>query len=314
MSEIFEWRFAGRGITALAALAAGLAQTRADSVFLAPVADTTLIETVPDNNMGAQLYVNAGTTQNYTRNRGLFKFDLAGQVPPGSRVTSVTVTFEVVHEPKDGYASASFDLHRVLRAWGEGDQVSADPHSPGLGAPATAGEATWNHRFALTTNTWAAPGAAATNDYVAVPSAEQAIYDLSNSPYTFGPEAGLTADAQLWLDHPETNFGWLLKCADETFNFTARRFGSREDPDNAPILEVDYDPPLRITQAGISGGKLTLQFTALPGQSYAVEFSDTLRTGSWSTLTNLTGSAAGTNVVVVAPTGGAPKFFRLRTP
>jgi len=51
---------------------------QADSAVLTSVADTTLIETAPDYNLGGALIVNAGTTQNFTRNRGLFRFDPTG--------------------------------------------------------------------------------------------------------------------------------------------------------------------------------------------------------------------------------------------
>src|SRR5438094_242084 len=137
----------------------------AESIVLTPVADTTLIETAPDNNLGGALIVNAGTTQNYTRNRGLFRFEVAGLIPRGSRITKVDFVLEVTGEPKDGFSPSSFGLHRVLKPWGEGDKRSPEPAHPGQGAPATTNEATWNFRFAFTPNSWTIPGGAATNDY-----------------------------------------------------------------------------------------------------------------------------------------------------
>src|SRR5437870_9689589 len=125
---------------------------RADTVVLASVADTTLIESAPDNNLGGALIVNAGTTQTAlppNRNRGLFRFDPTSQISRGSRITRVDFVVEVTGQPKDGFAPSSFGLHRVLKCWGEGTKAPPDPSHPGLGAPATAGEATWNSRFAL---------------------------------------------------------------------------------------------------------------------------------------------------------------------
>src|SRR6476660_1094129 len=119
---------------------------RADTAVLTASADTTLIETAPDNNLGGAPIVNSGTTQNFTRNRGLFRFDFTGQIPPGSHITRVDFIVEVTGQPKDDFTPSSFGLHRVLRAWGEGDKVSPDPSHPGQGAPATAGEATWLDR------------------------------------------------------------------------------------------------------------------------------------------------------------------------
>src|SRR5437870_4713512 len=60
----------------------------AASTNLFPVADTTLSENYPSNNFGGMAFVNSGTTQNSNYNRALFKFDIAGVVPGGSRITS----------------------------------------------------------------------------------------------------------------------------------------------------------------------------------------------------------------------------------
>ena len=127
---------------------------RADTVTLRPVADTTLIETAPNNNLGGQPFANSGTTQNFTKNRALFRFDVSA-IPTGAQVDSVSLAFEVTRQPVDGYAPADFGLHRMLVSWGEGAQTTANPGSPGQGAPASPGEATWLARFAQTGPNWA---------------------------------------------------------------------------------------------------------------------------------------------------------------
>jgi hypothetical protein len=134
-----------------------LLAARAEVVVLTPVADTTLVEAAPTNNLGGMPFVNAGTTQTFTRNRGLFRFDLDGQVPPGASVTRAEFSVEVVGKPRDGFAPAPFGLHRLLQSWGEGDKSAADPGLPGLGAAATIGEATWAHRFASREDAGRAP-------------------------------------------------------------------------------------------------------------------------------------------------------------
>src|SRR5436190_3400612 len=91
-----------------------LLRIRAESVILTPVADTTLIETEPGNNLGGAAIVNSGTTQNFTRNRGLFRFDISGQIPLGSRITKVDFVVEVTGQPKEEQWSSSFGLHRLL--------------------------------------------------------------------------------------------------------------------------------------------------------------------------------------------------------
>ena len=287
---------------------------RADTVILTSVADTTLIETEPDNNLGGALIVNAGTTQNFTLNHGLFRFDLTSQIPRGSLITRVDFVVVVTGEPKDGFSPSSFGLHRVLKRWGEGDKASPDPLHPGLGAPATAGEATWNHRFAFTTNTWTIPGGAATNDYVSEVSSEATVYRTGDSPYTFVSTAALVADVQAWVDDPATNFGWMLICEAEAFNFTARRFASHEDAGHEPQIEVDYLPP-RIDQVQRAGGQLNFSFTARAGQAYAIEFRDAFSAGdAWSTLTNFAAQPASTNTTVFDSIANGQKFYRLRLP
>ena len=115
------------------------ARLKADSLTLLPTADTTLIEAAPDNNLGAQTYFNAGTTERLTRNRALLKFDLSS-IPARSILRSASLTLQVVHEPNNGFNSSEMELHRVLRPWGEGDKSATT--SPGLGAPAGTNEAT----------------------------------------------------------------------------------------------------------------------------------------------------------------------------
>ncbi|SRR5260221_4638586 len=65
---------------------------------------------------------------------------------------------------------------------------------------------------------------------------------ISQSPYQFESTLDTMADLQLWLDHPGTNFGWMLISQSEDTPFTARRFASREDPfGRGPTLTVDFD-------------------------------------------------------------------------
>ena len=300
-------------LTGALALGFYACQVRAEIVVLTSVADTTLIDTAPDNNLGGALIVNAGTTQNFTRNRGLFRFDFTGQIPPGSRITKADFVVEVTGQPKEQQASSSFGLHRVLKPWGEGDKTSPDPIHPGLGAPATSGEATWRHRLAFTTNTWTIPGGAATNDYVPELSAETFVYGLGDSPYTFVSTARLVADVQTWVDDPATNFGWMLICQSEEANFTARRFASREDAGRAPYLEIEYAP--RIDPPSIINGQFNFSFAVQSNQTYAVEFRPSLSPlNNWSTLTNFAAQPASTNLVVSDPITDGQRFYRLRLP
>jgi len=284
-----------------------------DSTNLAPIADTTLSENYPSNNFGGMAFFNSGTTQNLTRNRGLFKFEVAGNLPAGSRIKSANLVLTVTKLPADGYTFSDFGLHRLLRDWGEGNKVTP-PSIPnaGNGAPATTNEANWFYRFAFTTNIWSSPGAAATNDYVPDVSSGQTIYGLNDSPYTF-PSTPLTvADVQLWLDKPQTNFGWILVCAGEESGFTARRFGSRQDTNNAPQLNIEYVPPPSIDRVQCNGNQLNIFFTALAGESYIVEFRNSLGSGAWLTLATAGPFADTTTVVVIDPISQPARFYRVR--
>jgi len=292
-------------------------QVRAETVILTSVADTTLIGAAPENNNGGQTFVNAGVTQNYTTNRGLFRFDIGSQVPAGSKITHADLTLEVVRQPPpDDYKPSAFDLHRLLVSWGEGNKTnnsSVTSPSIGLGEPATDNEAKWNDRLAFTTNRWTIPGGAATNDYAPSVSASQFVYGVGDSPYTFGPTPAMIADVQMWLDHPDTNFGWLLKSDDEAVNWTACRFGSRENAQNTPLLTIEYEPQIDPVQ--LSDNRLILSFTAQAEQDYVVEFRESLSTlDAWSTLTNFAAWPASTNLVVSDPITNGQRFYRLRLP
>jgi hypothetical protein len=243
----------------------------------------------------------------------LFRFDIVPALPPEATIESATLTLVVTRQPNAGYVPGIFDLYRVLRPWGEGNQTAPEGHSPGLGGPARKDEATWNDRFALTTQRWARPGGEATNDYLATPSASQVIYDVGNSPYTFGPTLEMAADVQLWLRHPETNYGWILICEGESTPFTARRFGSREDTNNAPQLDIEYLLPPRIAQTQAEGGSFKFQFTAEPEQAYTVQYSDSLAPSRWVNLTNIAPASQPVIHIVETPLTGRQRFYRLDT-
>jgi hypothetical protein len=240
---------------------AGAQVAHSDTITFNAVADTTLLEASPDNNNGGQSFVNAGTTQNYGHNRGLFRFDLSS-IPAGATITGGSLTLQVVQQPRDGYNPATFGVFRMLTSWGEGNQVADDPASPGLGAPAAAGEATWNSRFALTPGgAWAAPGGAAGIDFVGVASSTVNVYGTGESPYIFSGEGTLLEDLQYWVQHPNANFGWMLMPLNAEDNFTARRFASHEDQDFGPQLVIDFTPvpePSVYTLAGLGLGALLI--------------------------------------------------------
>ena len=285
---------------------------RAETVTLFPVADATLIELWPSNSMGAGNWISSGTTQNGTSNRALIQFDVAAAVPAGATVTDVGLYVWVTRTPVDGNTDSVFSLRRMLRAWGEGANPTPST-SPGFGLPALAGDATWSHSF-WNTNGWTAPGGLEGTDYSDAISSSAGIAGVSSEPYFF-ESGGALGDVQFWLDHPESNFGWMLKTEDELSRFTARRFGSRElqDPAGSPQLVITYLPPVRIHTIHAASNQVTLSFNADIGYSYAVEvragFSET---NLWTLLTNLgLAFTSGPRTAIDLQTN-TQRFYRLR--
>lgn len=208
----------------------------AESVVLQPFADTTLIEISPDANMGGADFFNTGTAGNGYRNRALMLFDVASEVPVGAIIQSVTLTLDMVRQPPD-WQPAVLDLHRVNVSWGEGIQVPMDG-SPGLGAPAQPGEATWLSRF-NSGLAWGDPGGKAGVDYQANASSSTTVFGFGDS-VVFEGSAAMIADVQLWADHPDQNFGWMLKTADESLRKSARGFASHENGGGGPMLSIQF--------------------------------------------------------------------------
>jgi hypothetical protein len=260
-----------------------LSSAHAETIQLRPIADTALLEAFPSNNFGGQHWLNAGTTQTYMKNRGLLRFDIAGALPRDSRILSASMDVEVVGQPIDGYAIENFRLHRLLKDWGEGNKAG---NPPALGAPAGTNECNWTHRFAFTSEIWAAPGGSNGVDYASDYSVDTYIYDRLSSPYTFGPAAGMSADLQQWLDQPKTNFGWMIVAEHEEINFTARRFASREDLVLSPVLTIDFVLPPTLS-IGVSNRTILLQFIGEANQAYAIEHCGQPLSSSWLVLTNL---------------------------
>jgi hypothetical protein len=206
----------------------------AESAVLQAVADNTLYESATgalSNGAGPTMFAGRTSQPAESRRRALVAFDVAGAIPPGSRVTSAILTLSMSQTSPGDRTVA---LHLALASWGEGAS-DAGP-SGGGGAPATPNDATWIHRF-WESVFWSVPG----GDFVATPSATAPIGGVGM--YSWG-SAQMAADAQSWLDSPATSFGWLL-LGDESAVGSAKRFDTREhpDPSNRPTLTIEYSPP-----------------------------------------------------------------------
>jgi hypothetical protein len=196
------------------------------------------------NGAGEFLLVgSSGTNGGGRAMRSLIAFNLAGQVPAGATINSVTLTL-TVNTPLSANTN-TVRLHRVLADWGEGTSVA--PMGGGGGAPSTTGDATWTARI-FNTAQWTTPG----GDFAPAASATQPVN--TNTGNITITSAGLVADVQAWVSNPATNFGWILVAQDESG--PAVRFASRE-ASAAPSLVIDYT-------ASTGGGNTAPTITAQP--------------------------------------------------
>ena len=207
----------------------------ADTVTSPCTRDNTLYENATgsvSNGVGPTMFVGRNASASNFRRRGLVRFDVAGALPPGSTITGATLTLSMSQAATEG--NQLVELHRVLADWGEG--TSNAGAAGGAGTAATAGDATWLHRF-FNATMWTTPG----GDFDAVMSAFQSVGVAGVYAWS-GP--GVVADAQAWLAVPSSNFGWLL-LGNETIVQSVKRFDTREALAESarPKLELEFTPP-----------------------------------------------------------------------
>ena len=226
MRDLKRWVIAFVGLATLP-LAAQVAV--ATEVTIDPSKDNTLFqneEGAVSNGAGHHLFV--GNTENGTTRRALITFDIAANIPEGASINRVKLTLNMSGATE---GSAAVDLHRVLADWGEG---ASAPSGQQENAAAADGDATWIHTF-FSSSTWNSPG----GDFVEIPSASKEVEGPGSYSWT---TSELAADVQLWLDHPSSNFGWIVRGVEDS-NGSPKRFDSRENGEeaNRPVLEVHFD-------------------------------------------------------------------------
>jgi hypothetical protein len=219
----------------------GLAQI--SQLDIHPAADAAIYEggTLLANGSGAHLFV--GKTNHAEVRRSLIRFDIAGNLPRGSRVISAELQMTI---DRTAYFSAlDVGVHRLLSSWAEGP---SDPlGNEGGGAPAAAGDCTWLHR-SLPGSPWFAAG----GDFDGLPSS------VATTPSQLGPVVWpstprMVLDVQSWLEVAASNHGWML-LTDELQAGAARRFASRTNAAQAdrPRLRIRFLPPGSV--AAFAGG------------------------------------------------------------
>jgi hypothetical protein len=190
-------------------------------------------------------------------------------------------------------------LHRVLKEWGEGVQVSGT-----LGGAAANGEATWlapKHPSPA----WTAPGASGADDIVAAISSSVEINEFG--AYTFPSTPTLVQDVQGWITNPALNFGWLMKSDAENLQQSARRFTNRESGAGAPSLTITYTipaPELKILQFELRPAGMFLAWAGGTAP-YQIERAENIA-GPWTPVTGASNETQAT-----APADVPTAFYRV---
>ncbi len=213
---------------------------RADVVTLTSSKDNTLYEDAAGSlSNGSGEHCFTGKKNNGIIDRAVMAFDIAGNIPPGAVVNSVSLTLTLSRENSDAQV---ITMHRLLADWGEGASVAGG--GQGAGGPSAAGDATWIHTF-FSGSFWTTPG----GDFDPTISAMQTVD--AEGVYTWNSTPELVADVQAWLDNPASDFGWIL-IGDENAGGTDKRFDTRECDDTGgtdcaladrPQLMIDITVP-----------------------------------------------------------------------
>jgi len=233
---------------------------RAATITLPAVQDATLFGGA-DANSNTSLSdpgIFVGTDGATNPKRGLIEFNIAGNIPAGATITSVTMQLTVGQAAGTSgnggtLASATtISLFNESQAWGQPTNVAGSTSFMGMGhgKAAKTGDATWNDSFYSTTSptptptTWTTAG----GDW------SSSLTDLADATSTGSPAAvtwsstAMVTDVQNWLNNPSTNFGWLLKNSDETDATDYLAFwsaqGAAADSNSslAPALSITYTP------------------------------------------------------------------------
>lgn len=213
-------------------------QAKATTATLSALQDATIYQELTGsgaekgNGLGQFLF--AGNNAGNSKRRALLEFDVAGSIPAGSTINSVTLSL-FMDQTIAGAQTVS--LKKALESWTEGPTDPPDlgpTQNEGVGAAAAAGDVTFVHRT-FNTTTWGTLG----GTFAVGASASTSVGAVGSYSWT-----GMTADVQDWLDNPSTNFGWFL-LGNETAAITAKRFRSSENPSTLggqPLLTIDFTP------------------------------------------------------------------------
>ncbi len=214
----------------------GEASVQVATLALQAVKDNTLYEDASggtSNGAGAYLFV--GNSNRGVIRRAVVEFDVAAQVPEGATIIDAKLK---LHMSRTSSSAHPVSVHVLESEWGEG--ASNADRNEGSGAEAEEGDATWVHTFHRTAR-WSEPG----GDFSSEPSA---TVDVDREGTYQWESVRMIADAQGWLDDPDSNHGWVLvgnevATSGENLKRTSKRFDSRENSteEMRPVLELAYE-------------------------------------------------------------------------
>ncbi|WP_455279207.1 DNRLRE domain-containing protein [[Eubacterium] cellulosolvens] len=241
-----------------------------------PLADTFLIDSIPDGNSGGDNNLIAGWASMGgppVTTRVLLKFDLS-TIPAGVTINEAHLSLTV-----NGYGGTppwteTFTVYRVTRNWVEGTTVFPGPGTTG---------ATWNQPDKSTSETWNSPGTGTPGDYTV---------DGASS-LTFSNGVGVrdwdvTAIVKAWIEDNQANHGFVIIYSRESQSeasvyFTSRNFASR--PADWPVLRIDWKAPPEPENSAPVGGlslptnvlRILTPYIALAGLIIAVSTAFVMR-------------------------------------
>lgn len=277
----------------------GVSSAPAAQLVLVPSADTSLWQRQTNHNLGGSDLLPVGTTGGDGGGRSgrlLLKFDIAAALPSNAVIESASLYFRVIIAPMEGAVTSTMEAFPVLFDWGEGNKTYIDPQRPmNSTQPATAGEATWMHRFhGDDSQRWQEPGGALFDqDFSEDPSFSAFLQSDAGRDYNRPLTASGLDILRQWLTNPASNFGWVLISQREGTLFTGRQIASREYAvaEHRPQLTIVYSVPQpvppQIQSINRLGTDVTVRFTAQANVVYRPQHRLRVHTGDWTNLPTL---------------------------
>jgi hypothetical protein len=181
------------------------------------------------NGSGDFLHLGLNNSESLTK-RVVLHFDVEGILPMWATLDSVKLTMYV---SRTQIGNKTVDLFTLSEHWSEGPSDAGG--NEGSGTASLPGDVTWLHT-SYNTEFWSTPG----GTYVQPAVASMVVGDTGH--YTWGSTTAMVDDVQRWIDHPDSNFGWLM--INDEASRSSKRFDSRHNQNvsQRPQLSVWYTP------------------------------------------------------------------------